>query len=415
MTESTFLFFVGVDLGSERHQVQAIDAQGKELAGRSVEHGGAGVRDLLEWLAQVTQGAHAERVAIAMEVPRGAIIDALLERGYSVFSINPKQLDRFRDRFSMAGAKDDRRDARVLAHSVRTDGPHFRRLHSDDPRIVRIRELSRGEEALGQDLRRHANQLWSFLQRYFPAVLRLCPGADEPWAWALLRRCRALPSRAARLHPDTVRDVLRQHRIRRLSAEQVCETMRQPLPLAPGVEAAIAEQVLLLLPQLELLHRQGLQFQHRLEALLEELTVDQNFAEHGSLAILRSLPGFGRVCTATVLAEAFPLLAEKNYRALRALCGVAPVTKESGKTRVVSMRRACHNRLRNAMFHAAQVHSHHDPRAQQLYARLRHRRCTHARAVRGVADRMLALLCTLLEKQTRYNAACRGLAEAQCA
>jgi hypothetical protein len=207
------------------------------------------LRELLDWLAQVTQGADAERVAIAMEVPRGAIIDALLERRYSVFSINPKQLDRFRDRFSVAGAKDDRRDARVLAHSVRTDRPHFRRPHSDDPRIVRIRELSRGEEALGQDLRRHANQLWSFLQRYFPAVLRLCPGADEPWAWALLRRCRALPSRAARLHPDTVRDLLRQHRIRRLSAQQVCETLRHPLPLAQGAEAALAEQVLLLLPQ----------------------------------------------------------------------------------------------------------------------------------------------------------------------
>jgi len=291
MTESTFLFFVGVDLGSERHQVQVIDAQGQELAGRSVEHGGAGVRELLDWLAQVTQGADAERVAIALEVPRGAIIDALLERRYSVFSINPKQLDRFRDRFSVAGAKDDRRDARVLAHSLRTDGAHFRRLHSDDPRIVRIRELSRGEEALGQDLRRHANQLWSFLQRYFPAVLRLCSGADEPWAWALLRRCRALPSRAARLRPDTERDLLRQHRIRRLSAEQVCEALRQPLPLAQGVEAALAEQMLLLLPQLKLIHRQGLQFQHRLEALLEELTADQNFAEHGSLAILRSLPG----------------------------------------------------------------------------------------------------------------------------
>ena len=38
-----------------------------------------------------------------------------MERGFTVHSINPKQLDRFRDRISPAGAKDDRRDARVLA------------------------------------------------------------------------------------------------------------------------------------------------------------------------------------------------------------------------------------------------------------------------------------------------------------
>jgi hypothetical protein len=76
-----------------------------------------------------------------------------------VFSINPKQLDRFRDRFSVAGAKDDRRDAFVLAHCLRTDGPLFRPLRTDDPRLVRLRELSRGEDALRGDLRRQSNQL----------------------------------------------------------------------------------------------------------------------------------------------------------------------------------------------------------------------------------------------------------------
>jgi hypothetical protein len=35
-----------------------------------------------------------------------------------VHSIHPKQLDHFRDRFTAAGAKDDRRDAHVLADSA---------------------------------------------------------------------------------------------------------------------------------------------------------------------------------------------------------------------------------------------------------------------------------------------------------
>jgi len=53
------------------------------------------------------------RVAVAIEVPRGAIVELLVERGFQVFAINPKQLDRFRDRHTVAGAKDDRRDAFV--------------------------------------------------------------------------------------------------------------------------------------------------------------------------------------------------------------------------------------------------------------------------------------------------------------
>ena len=60
------------------------------------------------------------RVAIGIEVPRGALVELLVERGFAVYAINPKQLDRFRDRFTAAGAKDDRRDAlgdrRFAAH-----------------------------------------------------------------------------------------------------------------------------------------------------------------------------------------------------------------------------------------------------------------------------------------------------------
>lgn len=48
---------------------------------------------------------------MAIEVPHGPIVETLLERGFRVYVVNPKQLDRFRDRFTVAGAKDDRRDA----------------------------------------------------------------------------------------------------------------------------------------------------------------------------------------------------------------------------------------------------------------------------------------------------------------
>src|SRR5258708_7214383 len=125
----------------------------------------------------------------------------LLERNYHVCSINPKQLDRFRDRFSVAGAKDDYRDARVLAHSLRTDQSCFRSLAADHAKVLRLRELSRGSDQTGQELRRMANQLNDLLRRYFPSLLTLCPGSDEAWLWALLQRA-SLPAAAARMKPD---------------------------------------------------------------------------------------------------------------------------------------------------------------------------------------------------------------------
>ncbi len=236
-----FRFFVGIDLGSASHQVCVVDASGQTLGERGVAHSGADMAALFQWLATLTQGADPQSIAAASEMPHGAMVEAFLERGYAVFAINPKQLDRFRDRFSVAGAKDDRRDAFVAAHALRTDRYAFRPLALGDPRLLRLRELGRAEESLQQDLRRAANQLWQLLQRYFPGLLALVPAADEAWLWDLLENA-PLPEKAARLRPSTLQRILKKHRIR---------------------------QVLLLLPRLRLLRKQHTQLGRNIETLLD--------------------------------------------------------------------------------------------------------------------------------------------------
>jgi hypothetical protein len=78
--------------------------------------------------------------------------------GSASVAINPKQLDRLRDRFSIAGAKDDRRDARAAADGLRTDRHLFRRLQIADPHIVELREWSRLTEELQQERVRLGNR-----------------------------------------------------------------------------------------------------------------------------------------------------------------------------------------------------------------------------------------------------------------
>lgn len=405
----SFRFFVGVDLGSVSHQGCVVGAEGQSVGERKMTHDGAGVAAWFEWLAEHTRGTAPEHIALACEMPHGAIVESALLRGYAVFTINPKQLDRFRDRFSVAGAKDDRRDALVLAQSLRTDRYAFRPLRLGDPRVLRLREISRAEDGLREDLRRAANQLWQLLQRYFPALLTLSPAADEPWLWALLAQA-PLPQQAARLRESTLDRCLRTHHIRRFSAAQLVELLHQPpLVLAPGAAAAIAEQVQLLLPRLVLLHRQREQLVRSSQSLIDELAGDEHFPGHRDVQILRSLPGVGRVFTVTVLSEAAEALAHRDYRVFRAVAGVAPVTAQSGKSLLVSMRRACHHRLRHAVFHSAGRHAQLDPHAHQLYVQMRARGFTHARAVRGVADRFLALLFALLRSGEPYDSSRRAL------
>ena len=122
-------------------------------------------------------GISADRIAVAIERPDGAIVEGLLQHGFQVFAVNPKQLDRFRDRHTVAGAKDDRRDALVAADALRTDPAAFRCLRAEDPRLVQLRELSRLHDELDQELGRLANRLREQLLRFYPELLQLCPAS----------------------------------------------------------------------------------------------------------------------------------------------------------------------------------------------------------------------------------------------
>src|SRR5438445_12991823 len=157
-------WFVGIDWGSQQHQVCVLDRDRRRVGERAVDHDGASLARLADWLWTMSVG-QPQRVAVAIEVPRGAIVEGLLERGFHVFAINPKQLDRFRDRHSVAGAKDERRDSFVAADALRTDRGAFRRLHPEDPLLLQLRELSRLHDELVQELGRLANRLREQLWR----------------------------------------------------------------------------------------------------------------------------------------------------------------------------------------------------------------------------------------------------------
>src|SRR5467141_2496571 len=149
------------------NQVCLVDARGECLGERAVAHGGPGIEELCDWLIART-GATPEVIGVAIEMTHGPVVEALLERGFCVYGINPKQLDRFRDRFTVAGAKDDRRDAHVLADSLRTDRHAFRRLSNDEPVIVQLREWSRMADELQQERARLASRMREQLWRYYP-------------------------------------------------------------------------------------------------------------------------------------------------------------------------------------------------------------------------------------------------------
>ncbi len=403
-----FAWYVGIDWGTEEHQLCLLDASGQVCEERSVAHTAIAVHEALQWIRERT-GVTPDAVAVGLERPSGVLVDTMIEQRFAVFALNPKQLDRFRDRFTAAGAKDDRRDAHVAGDALRTDRRAFRRVQPDQPEIIQLRELSRLVEDLQVDESRLANRLREQLHRVDAAWLTLSPAATDPWLWTILAD-NPHPDRWAQLPRRRVTPALRAHRIRRVTAETIVSALRQPrLTVAAGVAEAVATRIASLVPQLRLVHQQRTTSEQQIDRLLERLpsaeSTDGEPREHRDVEILRSLPGVGRMVTATMLAEASGALANRDYATLRAYTGAAPVTKRSGKRLfLVRMRYACKHRLREAVFHWARTSIQHDAMARAYYDALRARGHHHARALRSVADRWLRILVAMLTTRTLYDA-----------
>lgn len=381
-----------------------LDRDRKVVAEKAVDHDGASLAQLATWLWTLSEG-QPQDVSVAIEVPRGAIVEGLIERGFHVFAINPKQLDRFRDRHSMAGAKDDRRDAFVLADSLRTDQPSFSRLRLDEPQLIMLRELSRAEEALLEEFRRTANRLRDQLHRFYPQMLQLSSAADEAWLWDLIELAPT-PAHATEVSEAQVQQVLKAHRIRRVKAHEVLACLQAPaLPVAPGVLEAAQAHCEFLLPCLRVLAEQLRVCAHQVQALLATLAEVGGETEGPSdVAIVLSLPGVGRKITAWLFAEASQALVERDYQVLRSHGGLAPVTRQSGKRRQVVMRRGCNPRLRHALYHMARVAMQGDSHFGGVYAALRARGQRHGQALRNLGDRLLRILMAMLRDRTCYDA-----------
>ena len=404
-------WFAGVDWASEAHHVCVVGGDGSKREERIFRHGGAGLAEMADWIAARCGGSAPEDIPVAIEIPHGPVVESLMDHGFAVYSINPKQLDRFRDRYSPAGAKDDSLDARVLADALRTDLHHFRRIDPVDPVVIELRAWSRIDEELTRERTSLSNRVREQLWRYYPQILEAVGSVVEPWVLDLWAKAPT-PAKARRVQRRTLESLLKRNRIRRITADQLLEILRAPaIAVAPGTTEAAVAHIESVSERLRLVHRQLADAKREIARLIDVLadSEDSGSGQPGGqrdVTVLSSMPGVGQTVLATLLAEAPQALARRDYKALRCMCGVAPVTRRSGKYKLVVRRMAAHARLRDAVYHWARVAVQRDPVSKAKYAALRGRGHGHARALRSVSDRLLAVACAMLRTQTCYRPPC---------
>lgn len=228
------MLFVGDDRAEGHHDVCLMNEAGTELAAGRLPEGPAGMARFHEMVAEYT--SEAAEVVVGIETDRGLWVGALIAAGYQVYAINPKAVSRYRDRHSLAGAKSDRGDAKVLADLVRSDRQNHRQVAGDSAQAEGIKAVARAHQNLIWDRTHHTNQLRNALREYYPAALETFDDLAGRDALAILGRAPT-PTMGARLTLPQIRAALQRGGRRRnidLAARRIQKGLRTRHLTAPG-------------------------------------------------------------------------------------------------------------------------------------------------------------------------------------
>ena len=392
--------FVGDDWAEDHHDVEVMDEAGKVLARRRLPEGVAGMARLHQLVGeQLGEAADGAEVVVGIETDHGPWVAALVAAGYTVFAVNPLQASRYRERHAVSGAKSDSGDAHMLTDMVRTDSHQLRAVAGDSAEADGVRVLARTHKTLIWERTRQVQRLRHQLREYFPAALEAFDDLDAADALELLGKAPD-PARAARLTRAQVSAALKRARRRDIPgrATAILAALRGEQPGQPAaLTAAYAVTVRSLIAVITVLNEQ-------VKALQGQ--VEENFGRHPDAEIYRSQPGMGAILGARVPGE----FGDDPHRyadgkARRNYGGTSPITRASGKKKVVAARFIHNDRLVNALNAQAFASLKASPGARALYDDLRARGIEHNDALRRLANRLVGILHGCLKSRTLYDEA----------
>jgi transposase len=387
-------YYLGVDWADQTHAVWVVDERGTRVVARTVAHTAEGLsewgRELDEWRAQGIE------LWAAIERREGRVVDFLLDHGVVVYPVNPKALDRARDRFRQSGAKDDPFDARVLADFLRTDHAHLQALQPSSEAAQELKLLTKDYQRQIRQQTRLVNQLTNTLKAYYPRALEIAE-LTTTLAQEFLRTYPT-PEAATALTARQWQRWARAHRLSEARTQQLWDLLQQPqLPVPAHVVRAKARLIQVLLAQLlPVVAAVG----HYREA------IEDFFASMPAAQWARSLPiGKHGITAPTLWARLGDAPGRwASFRHLQAQAGAVPVTKRSGKRqRVVQFRFACDKALRYVVDHVAFLSLLSSEWARAYYDQQRARGHTHRQALRALGAKWLKIIFVMWQRQVPYD------------
>lgn len=387
-------YYLGVDWADKKHAVWVAAEDGTKVSAGMVPHTAEGLsewgRELDEWRAQGIE------LWAAIERPEGRVVDFLLDHGVVVYPVNPKALDRARDRFRQSGAKSDLFDARVLAEFLRTDHPH---LHALEPSSEAAQELKLLTEDYQRQVRhqtRLINQLTATLKAYYPRPLELFESLTTRLAREFLQ-AYPTPEALTALSERQWRRWARTQHLSGARASELWQGLGQPqLPVPAHVVRAKARLMLALVAELA-------PVVETVEAYRR--AIEDFFASLPAAKWARTLPAGQRGTTVPTLWARLGDAPGRwdNFKHLQAQAGTVPVTERSGKQQVIKFRFACDHQFRYVVDQFAFLSLGTSEWARAYYTQQRARGHRHRRALRALAAKWLKIIFVMWQRQVPYE------------
>jgi transposase len=372
-------YYIGVDWGDRLHQVYVSDEEGKKVKETKVAETVEGLAEIGRWLDE-KRGEEFELWA-AIEKPAGRIVDFLLDHGVVVYPVNPKAIDRVRDRYRMSDSKSDAFDAYVLAEFLRSDHVHLKALQPSSQKAQELKLLWRDQRRMVRHKTRLLNQLTTTLKEYYPRPLEAFEDIETKIALDFLTRYPTPGHLEALKRKQFNRFATQEHHL----SKERCEELWNKLQPA---QLPVPEHVV------------------RAKAQLTEVLIDQLSAASSPAAqIARTLPG-GK--SGTLVAGIWAELGDaagrwESFRHLQAEAGVVPVTKASGKSRIVHFRFACNKHLRYALYWFSFVSLNHSQWAKIYYRQQRAQGHNHSQALRALGAKWLKIIFVMWRDHKPYD------------
>jgi transposase len=387
---------VGVDWADAEHAVHVLFPDGRVSATQVEQTPEA----LDAWIAQLGEPFPDGTIAIALEQKHGALVAGLLKFPHvRLYPINPAQLANYRKAVVNSGAKSDPSDAQLLAQFLQHYQDQLRPLKPDD---AQTRELA----LLAQDRRTAVDQrtaltleLKSTLKQYFPLVLLLVQ--SKLYAQFICRLLLKWPTlgelQKAKRH--TVRNFFYANNLRGDHIEQKLDQIDQAVALTedPALLSAGARRAKKLAQLLLVLNQTIGEYDEQMAKLLEA---------HADYEIFKSLPGAALQMQARLL-TAFGTDRDRfdSAEQIQALSGIAPVTRQSGKSRIVSHRWACPKFLKQTFHEYAGLSIKQSKWANAYYTLQRKNGKTAQMAKRALAYKWMRIIFRCWKNRVPYDEA----------